>query len=58
MLERLTIAAIVLGALLYVGRRMWSAIASARAPKAGCGSGCGCAPSQPRELLAELREKS
>jgi hypothetical protein len=44
MLEQLTIAAIVLGALLYVGRRMWSAIASARAPKGGCGSGCGCAP--------------
>jgi len=44
MLEQLIIAAIVFGALFYVGRRAWSAIAAARAPKGGCGSGCGCAP--------------
>jgi len=44
MLEQLIIAAIVLGAALFIGRRAWSAIAAARAPKGGCGSDCGCAP--------------
>ncbi len=44
MLEQLIIAALVLAATLYIGRRAWAAIASARAPKGGCGSDCGCAP--------------
>lgn len=42
MLEPLIIGAIVLAAVLYVGRRAWSAIAAARAPKGGCAD-CGCA---------------
>ena len=44
MLEALIIGAVVLGAAIYIGRRAWAAIAAARAPKGGCGSGCGCAP--------------
>ncbi len=44
MLEPLIIGAIVLTAIIYIGRRAWAAIAAARAPKGGCGSGCGCAP--------------
>ncbi len=45
MLEPLIIGAIVLAAAIYIGRRVWAAIAASRAPKGGCGSGCGCAPS-------------
>ena len=48
MLEQLIIAAIVLTAVAFVGRRVWNAIASARAPKGGCGSDCGCSTSAPR----------
>lgn len=44
MFEQLIIAAIVLGAATFIVRRVWAAIAAARAPKGGCGSGCGCAP--------------
>ena len=48
MLEQLIISAIVLGAALFIGRRIWRTIASARAPKGGgCDSGCGCAPTSP-----------
>lgn len=50
MAEQLIIAAIVLTAVYFVGRRAWRAIAAARSPKgAGCDSGCGCSPagSQP-----------
>ncbi len=43
--QQLIVGLIVLGAVLFIARRMWSAIASARASKqAGCDSGCGCAP--------------
>ncbi len=48
MLEQLIIAAIVLGAAFFIGRRLWLSIAAARAPKGtGCDSGCGCAPTTP-----------
>ncbi len=48
MVEQLIIAAIVLGAVAFIGRRLWLAIAAARAPKGGgCNSGCGCAPTSP-----------
>ena len=43
MLQQLIIAAIVLGAATFIVRRVWAAVAAARAPKGGCGSGCGCA---------------
>lgn len=43
--QQLIVGVIVLGALVFIARRMWNAIASARASKqAGCDSGCGCAP--------------
>ena len=50
--QQVIVGMIVLGAVLFIARRMWSAIASARASKqAGCDSGCGCAPvsAQPSE---------
>ena len=43
MLQQLIVALIVLFAVYSIGRRIVSAIATARATKAGaCGSGCGC----------------
>jgi FeoB-associated Cys-rich membrane protein len=43
--QQLIVAAIVLTAAAFIARRMWRAVASARASKqAGCDSGCGCAP--------------
>ena len=43
--QQLIVGLIVLGAALFIVRRIWSAISSARASKhAGCDSGCGCAP--------------
>ena len=53
--QQLLVGLIVLAAVLFVARRIWSAIAAARAPKgAGCDSGCGCAPSAsaPRDTRA------
>ena len=44
MFEQVIIAAIVLGAATFIVRRVWAAIAAARASRDGCGSGCGCAP--------------
>ena len=44
MMQQLIIAAIVLGAATFIVRRVWAAIAAARASRDGCGSGCGCAP--------------
>jgi hypothetical protein len=46
MLELGIIGTIVLAASLFLLRRVWRAVAAARAPKgagAGCDSGCGCA---------------
>ena len=44
MVQQLIVGLLVLGAAAYITRRMWLAIAAARAPKgAGCDSGCGCA---------------
>lgn len=43
MIQSLVVAALVVAAVLYVGRRVWSVVASARRKKAsaGCGSdGC------------------
>ena len=43
MAEQFVIALIVLAAAAYTGRRLWKAVAAARAPKGGgCDSGCGC----------------
>ena len=43
MVQQLIVGLLVLGAAAYITRRMWLAIAAARAPKgAGCDSGCGC----------------
>lgn len=43
--QQLIVGLIVLSAVVFIARRMWKAIASARASKqAGCDSGCGCAP--------------
>ncbi len=44
MVQQLIVGLLVLGAAAFITRRMWLAIAAARAPKgAGCDSGCGCA---------------
>ena len=50
MVQQLIVGLLVLGAAAFITRRMWLAIAAARAPKgAGCDSGCGCAvPTAPR----------
>ncbi|MCC7054064.1 MAG: FeoB-associated Cys-rich membrane protein [Gemmatimonadaceae bacterium] len=51
MVEQFATALIVLAAAAFVVRRMWRAIAAARAPKGGaCDAGCGCAapPADPR----------
>jgi hypothetical protein len=44
MTQTLIVIAIVLGASVYVGRRAWRTLASARKAKSapGCGPGCGC----------------
>lgn len=44
MVQQLIVAVVVLVSVLFVARRMWRAIASARAPKGsvGCDTGCGC----------------
>jgi FeoB-associated Cys-rich membrane protein len=43
--QQFIVGLIVLGAAAFIVRRVWSAIASARAAKnAACGSGCGCEP--------------
>ena len=47
--QQLLVVLIVLGAAVFIVRRVWGAIASARASKhAGCDSGCGCAPATPQ----------
>ncbi len=44
MVQQLIVGLLVLGAAVFITRRMWLAVAAARAPKgAGCDSGCGCA---------------
>ncbi len=44
MLQQVIVGLLVLGAAAFISRRMWLAVAAARAPKgAGCDSGCGCA---------------
>ena len=40
--DRIVVAVIVAGALLFLARRMVASIRAARAAKAGCGTGCGC----------------
>jgi hypothetical protein len=41
--ETLVVGAIVSAALLFIGRRTWRALQSARRTSAGgCDSGCGC----------------
>jgi hypothetical protein len=40
MLQTLVVVAIVVVALVFIGRRAWSALRPAR--DAGCASGCGC----------------
>ena len=43
LLQTLIVGLIVLGALAYVGRRVWRTVAAGRAPKDdGCGGGCDC----------------
>lgn len=57
MIQQLIVGGIVLGAAAFIARRMWSAIASARARKgaAGCDSGCGCAPVSAKNTEAPAR---
>ena len=44
-LQQVIVALIVLSAVVFIARRVWTAIASARATKSsGCASGCGCEP--------------
>jgi hypothetical protein len=41
--QQLIVMLIVLGAVVFIARRVWSAVMSARASKhGGCASGCGC----------------
>lgn len=41
--EPIIIGLILLGAALFLGRRLWRAVVAARAPKGhGCDAGCGC----------------
>lgn len=45
MAEPVVIGLILLMAAVFLGRRVWRAVAAARAPKgAGCDAGCGCEP--------------
>lgn len=54
--QQLIVGLIVLGAVVFIARRMWNAIASARASKqAGCDSGCGCAPAASPQADTSLR---
>jgi hypothetical protein len=50
-LQQTIVIAIVLTAFLFLGRRVWGVVASARAKKgdAACASGCGCEPAAPRD---------
>ncbi len=49
LMQQGVVAVLVLGALLYVGRRAWGVLRRSRVTAgpgtgdAGCGSGCGCA---------------
>lgn len=55
-LQQIIVGLIVLGAVAYIVRRVWGAIASARASKnAGCDSGCGCAPATPQRTAKSER---
>jgi FeoB-associated Cys-rich membrane protein len=50
-MQQLLVVLIVLSAAGFVGRRVWRAIAAARAPKGnGCDTGCGCAPGSTTSL--------
>jgi hypothetical protein len=44
MAQTLIVIAIVLGASVYLGRKVWQSLASVRKAKdtPGCGPGCGC----------------
>lgn len=43
--QNVLVAAALLGAALYLGRRAWKRIAAARQPRSGgCGPDCGCGP--------------
>ena len=43
--QQFIVGLIVIGAVAFIVRRVWSTISSARAAKqAGCASGCGCEP--------------
>ena len=54
--QQLIVGLIVLSAVVFIARRMWSAIASARASKqAGCDSGCGCAPTASKHTDEPVR---
>ena len=45
MIQTLITILLVLGAGVYLGRRMWRQLAGARGKgDAGCASGCGCGP--------------
>ncbi len=41
-MESLIVFAIVAAAVLFVGRRMYATLRSARRKDAGCAGGCGC----------------
>lgn len=45
MLQTLIVVAIVVVALVFIGRRAWSALRPAR--DAGCAHGCGCGTDAP-----------
>jgi hypothetical protein len=52
MMQQVIVGLLVLAAATFIARKMWRAIAAARAPKgAGCDSGCGCvAPTSSRAV--------
>jgi hypothetical protein len=46
-MDSLIVGLIVLTAAFFIGRRILSAVRSARSAKAGCATDCGCGTSSP-----------
>jgi hypothetical protein len=57
-LQQIIVAAVVLIATLFIARRVWRVIASARASATGgsaCASGCGCESDAPTDHRVNAR---
>jgi hypothetical protein len=57
-MQQFIVAVIVLLATLFVGRKVWRVIASARASADGgaaCASGCGCETDAPKDHRVSAR---